>query len=71
MATDMTGPVSKDTHTPDKTFTPKIKASVPGMKGLTNNLEQARSAIMGIRYPSNGTSFGTNIESAMKRKPSA
>lgn len=67
---DMTGPVSKDVHAGGGTFTPKLKANAGTMKGLTNNTEEARRTIMGMRYSNSGTSFPTNVESAMKRKPS-
>lgn len=67
---DVTGPVSKDVHTGGNTFTPKIKANAGAMKGLTSNTEEARRTIMGMRYSNSGTSFPTNVESAMTRKPS-
>lgn len=67
---DMTGPVSNDVHAGGKTFTPKLKANAGTMKGLSNNSEEARRTIMGMKYANSGTSFPTNIESAMTRKPS-
>lgn len=67
---DLTGPVSDDVHSGGKTFTPKLKANAGTMKNLGNNSEDARRTIMGMRYASNGTTFPSNVESAMKRKPS-
>lgn len=66
---DMTGPVSKDVHSGGQTFNPKLKANVGTLKGLTNSSEEARRTIMGMKYSNSGTSFPTNIESAMTRKP--
>lgn len=70
MAT-VTGPVSKDVHAGGSTFTPKLKANAGTMKNLGNNSEEARRSIMGLKYANSGTSFPTNIEAAMTRKPSA
>lgn len=68
---DLTGPVSKDVHSGGKTFTPKLKANVGSMKSLSNSSEEARRTIMGMKYSgASGTSFPTNVESAMTRKPS-
>lgn len=66
---DLTGPVSKDVHSGGGTFAPKLKASPDPMKGLNNSSEEARRAIMGLKYSNSGTSFPTNVESAMTRKP--
>lgn len=68
---DLTGPVSKDVHSGGQTLDNKVKASVSPMKSLGNNSEEARRTIMGLKYGNGGTSFPTNIESAMKRKPNA
>ena len=67
---DMTGPISKDVHSGGQTFTPKLKANAGTMKGLSNSSEEARRTIMSMKYANSGTSFPTNIESAMTRRPS-
>lgn len=67
----LTGPVSKDAHAGGTTFNPKLKANVGAMKSLGNTSDEAKRIIMGMRYTGNsGTSFPTNVESAMKRRPS-
>lgn len=67
---DLTGPISKDVHSGGQTFTPKLKANVGSMKGLSNSSEEARRTIMGMKYRGlGGTSFPTNVESVMTRKP--
>lgn len=68
---DLTGPVSKDVHSGGTTFNPKLKANAGSMKSLNNSSEEARRTIMGMKYSGgSGTSFPSNVESAMTRKPS-
>lgn len=67
---DLTGPVSKDVHSGGQTFNPKLKANVGSMKSLSNSSEEARRTIMGMKYNNSGSSFPTNVEAAMTRKPS-
>lgn len=68
---DLTGPVSKDVHSGGTTFNPKLKANAGTMKSLNNSSEEARRTIMGMKYSSTGTTFPTNVESVMTRKPTS
>lgn len=65
--TKSTGPVSKDAVSGGKTFTPRLRVSQTGPKALTNNSEEARRTIMGMRVASTG--FDGNVERAMTRAP--
>lgn len=67
---NMTGPVSNDAHAGGQIFNPKLKVNAGTLKGLSNNSEEARRTIMSMKYSNSGSSFPTNIESAMTRKPS-
>lgn len=68
---DLTGPVSKGVHSGGQTFNPKLKANAGSMKSLSNSSEEARRTIMGMKYGgASGTSFPTNVQAAMTRKPS-
>lgn len=65
---DMKGPVSKDIAA-GQTFNPKLKSSVAAPKSLGNTSDEAYRTIMSLRVSSGGSSFPTNIESAMTKAP--
>lgn len=65
--TKATGPVSKDTVSGGKTFTPKLRAASATPKALSNSSEEARRTIMGMRVASTG--FESNVEHVMTKAP--
>lgn len=66
---DMKGPVSKEGVAQGQTFNPKLKSSVGAMKSLSNSSDEAYRTIMSLRVSAGGSSFPTNIESAMTKAP--